>query len=68
VLGRFVRDSLSDGGPAFALMHWRLVVDRSPEAVSNFYAKKTEYVLEEQDVWFWLMDFIMLPTQALIVC
>jgi hypothetical protein len=48
-----------------ALMHRRLVVDRSPVTVSGLLCKQALNPLEEQNVWLWLMDFIVFPAQAL---
>jgi hypothetical protein len=53
-------------GMPVALVHRGLIVDRSPVLVSNklgFFMSSN--LLEEQDVWFRLVHFVVLPTQAL---
>jgi hypothetical protein len=49
-----------------ASMHRRLVVDRSPVVtVRTLDAGALGDLLEEQDVWFWLVHLVVLPAQAL---
>lgn len=48
------------------LMHWRLIVDRSPAELSAGASPVfEENQLEEKDMRFWLVDFVVLPAQAL---
>lgn len=48
------------------LMHWRLIVDRPPAGLSANGALGLGWnLLEEKDMWFWLVDFVVLPAQAL---
>lgn len=46
----------------YTSMHWRLVVDWPPryrlDSIQQF---DIHDLLEEEDVWFWLMDFVVLP-------
>jgi hypothetical protein len=50
-------------------VHGRLIVDGSPVLVSGERGGAVyPDLLEEQDVWFWLVDFVMLPAQALRLC
>lgn len=51
----------------------RLVVDRSPGCVLVGWRERRlcevegigQCVLEEEDMWFWLVDFIVLPSETL---
>jgi hypothetical protein len=50
-------------------VHRRLVVDRSPGRVSSDSGGPVDKdSLEEQDVWFWLVNFVVLPAQTLRLC
>jgi hypothetical protein len=61
--------SLSDAKTAVESVHGGLVVDRSPGHVSTDSGGPVEGgLLEEQDVWLWLVDFVVLPAQALRLC
>jgi hypothetical protein len=54
-------------GLSMTLVHWRLVIDRSPGAVSSKLGggAMSRDLLEEQNVWFWLVHLVVLPAQAL---
>ena len=53
-------------GEGCALVHWRLVVHWSPaHLLDTGQAMGMLGLLEEEDMWFWLVDFVVLPAQTL---
>ena len=50
------------------MLYRRLIVDGSPESSSERKQRQNWCVgglLEKKDMWFWFMDFVMLPSQTL---